>query len=61
MHRLNCEVCKQILDDWTDSAAEYLLDELFNKKHFVTDEELVMDGSVRIYHYLQQERAKVFW
>jgi hypothetical protein len=46
MPRLPQEVYKQTLDDWKDSAAEYDVQaELFDKKQFVTDEELVMGGS----------------
>jgi tRNA U54 and U55 pseudouridine synthase Pus10 len=27
-----CKVCKQTLNDWRDSAAEYVRDKLFDKK-----------------------------
>ncbi len=47
MQRLPQEVCKQTLDDWKDSAAEYVRADLFDKKQFVTDEELVMGGSIQ--------------
>jgi hypothetical protein len=47
MQRLPQEVCKQTLDDWKDSAAEYVRAELFDKKQFVTDEEFVMGGSIQ--------------
>jgi hypothetical protein len=47
MQRLPQEVCKQTMDDWKDSAAEYVQAELFDKKQFVTDEELVMGGSIQ--------------
>jgi hypothetical protein len=40
MQRLPQEVCKQTLDDWKDSAAEYLRAELFDKKQFVTIKKL---------------------
>ncbi len=32
MQRMPEEVCKQTLDDWRDSAAEYVRAELFDKK-----------------------------
>ena len=35
------------MDDWKVSAAEYVRAELFDKKQFVTDEELVMGGSIQ--------------
>jgi hypothetical protein len=42
MQILPQEVCKQTLDNWKDSAAEYVRAKLFDKKQFVTDEEVVM-------------------
>ena len=41
------EVCKQTLDDWRDSAAEYVRAELFDKKQFITDEEIGIRGSIQ--------------
>jgi hypothetical protein len=67
MQRLPQEVCKQTLDDWKDSAAEYVRAELFDKKQFVTDEELVMGGSIQklVCTYINiscgGETARVFW
>jgi serine/threonine-protein kinase RIO1 len=66
MQRLPQEVCKQTLDDWKDSAAEYVRADLFDKKQFVTDEELVMGGSIQklVCTYINicgGERARVFW
>jgi hypothetical protein len=66
MQSLPQEVCKQTLDDWKDSAAEYVQAELFDKKQFVTDEELVMGGSIQklVCTYINicgGERARVFW
>jgi serine/threonine-protein kinase RIO1 len=51
---------------WKDSAAEYVQAELFDKKQFVTDEELVMGGSIQklVCTYINicgGERARVFW
>jgi hypothetical protein len=42
LHRLPEEVCKQALGDWRDrSTAEYVVQaELFDKKQFITDEEI---------------------
>jgi hypothetical protein len=44
MQILPAEVCKQTLDDWRDSAAEYVRAQLFDKKQFITDEEIGMGG-----------------
>jgi hypothetical protein len=66
MQRLPHEVCKQTLGNWKDSAAEYVRAGLFDKKQFVTDEELVMGGSIQklVCTYINicdRERARVFW
>ena len=66
LRRLPQEVCKQTLDDWKDSAAEYVRAELFDKKQFVTDEELVMGGSIQklvcaCINISGGERARSFW
>ncbi len=47
MQTLPEEVCKQTLDDWRDSAAEYVRAELFDKKQFITDEEIGIRGSIQ--------------
>jgi viroplasmin and RNaseH domain-containing protein len=47
LRRLPQEVCKQTLDDWKDSATEYVRGKLFDKKQFVTDEELAMGGPIQ--------------
>jgi hypothetical protein len=47
MQRMPEEVCKQTLDDWRDSAAEYVRAEFFDKKQFITDEEIGMGGSIQ--------------
>ena len=47
MQRLPEEVCKQTLDDWRDSAAEYVRAELFDKKQIIMDEEIGMGGSIK--------------
>jgi hypothetical protein len=66
MQRLPEEVCKQTLDDWRDSAAEYVRSELFDKKQFITDEEIGMGGSIQklvcVYINISgSERARSFW
>jgi hypothetical protein len=35
------------MDDWKDSAADYIQAKLFGKKEFVTDEEFAMSGSIQ--------------
>jgi hypothetical protein len=42
-------VDKHILADWKDSAALFVRQELFNKKQFVSDEELVYGGKLQKY------------
>ena len=66
MQRLPEEDCKQTLDDWRDSAAEYVRAELFDKKQFITDEEIGMGGSIQklVCAYINisgSERARSFW
>jgi hypothetical protein len=47
IQRLSEKVCKQTLDDWRDSAAEYVRAELFDKKQIIMDEEIGMGGSIK--------------
>ncbi len=66
MQRLTQEVCKQTMDDWKDSAAEYVRAELFDKKQFVTDEELAFGGNIQKLvcadiNASSDERALQFW
>jgi hypothetical protein len=66
MQRLPEEFCKQRLDDWRDSAAEYVRAELFDKKQFITDEEIGMGGSIQklVCAYINisgSERGRSFW
>jgi hypothetical protein len=54
------------MDGWKDSAAEYVRAGLFDKKQFVTDEELVMGGSIQklVCTYINicgGERARAFF
>jgi len=60
------EVSKNTLEDWHDSAAEYVRSELFPKKQFVDDEELVMGRTIQKLvcmhiHISGEERARVYW
>ena len=41
------EVSKETIADWKDSAAEYVRSEMFDKKQFVTDQELVVGGTYK--------------
>ncbi len=66
MQRLPQEVCKQTLDDWKDSAAAHVRAELFDKKQFITDEEIGIGGSIQklVCAYINisgAERASSFW
>jgi hypothetical protein len=59
------DISKQTLDDWKDSAAEYVRTELF-KKQFVRDEQLVAGGAIQVLvcNYIKicgKERARIFW
>jgi hypothetical protein len=40
-------LCKQTLADWKDATADYVPTNLFNKKQFVSDEDLVMGGHIQ--------------
>jgi hypothetical protein len=60
------DISKQTLDDWKDSAAEYVRTELFAKKQFVRDEQLVAGGAIQVLvcNYIKicgKERARIFW
>jgi hypothetical protein len=60
------EVCKQTLDDWKHSAAEYVCAELFDKKQFVDDQELIMGGPIQKLvcahiNICGEERARKWW
>jgi hypothetical protein len=59
-------LCKHIIDDWKDSAALYVRQKLFDKKQFVTDDELVMGGNIQklVCEYINvsgEVRAILFW
>ena len=60
------EVSKETIDDWKDSAAEYVRSELFDKKQFVTDGELMMGENIqklvcKHINFCRNERARMFW
>jgi hypothetical protein len=60
------EVCKETLDDWKDSAAEYIRSELFVKKQFVRDSDLVFGGNIQklvciSLNIAGETRARIFW
>ena len=42
------EVNKTTLADWKDSAASHVRQQLFDKKQFVTDNELVFGGTIQV-------------
>ena len=41
------ELCRQILEEWKDSTADYVRKKLFNKKQFVSDDDMVMGGTIQ--------------
>ena len=66
-HRMLPEhVSKQTLADWKDSAASYVRQQLFDKKQFVTDSELMFGGTIRELvcsdiNISSGRRAQIFW
>jgi hypothetical protein len=66
LQTLSVEVSKETIDDWKDSAGEYVRSELFDKKQFVTDGELMMGGNIqklvcKHINICRHERARMFW
>ena len=67
LQRLQQEICKDTLNDWRDSAAEFVRAAVFGKKQFITDEEIGIGGSVQklVCAYINisggAERARSFW
>jgi hypothetical protein len=60
------EVSKHTLADWKDSAAQYVRQQLFDKKQFVTDDELVFGSTIQKLvcadlHISGDNRANIFW
>jgi hypothetical protein len=59
-------LCKQTLADWKDATADYVHTQLFDKKQFVSDEDLVMGGHIQklvsyALHISGLERQRLFW
>ena len=59
-------LCKQTLADWKDATADYVRTQLFDKKQFVSDEDLVMGGNIQKLvsfelHISGKERQRLFW
>jgi serine/threonine-protein kinase RIO1 len=57
---------KQTLADWKDSAASYVRLQLFDKKQFVTDNELVFGGTIQKLvcsdiNISDGKKAQLFW
>ena len=64
--RLPEQVNKHTLADWKDSAAAYVRQQMFDKKQFVTDKELMFGGAVQILvcsdiNMSDGKRAQIFW
>ena len=60
------DISKQTMDDWKDSAAEYVRSDLFSHKQFVFDEDLVLNGRIQKLvcngiNIAGVERARLFW
>ena len=60
------DISKQTMDDWKDSAAEYVRSDLFSHKQFVFDDELEVNGSIQKLvcngiNIAGAERARLFW
>jgi hypothetical protein len=60
------QMCKHTIADWKDSAALYVRQKLFDKKQFVTDEELMFGGTIQKLvctdiNISGDERARQFW
>jgi hypothetical protein len=59
-------LCKQTLADWKDATADFVRTKLFDKKQFVSDEDLVMGGHIQKLvsfelHISGIERQRLFW
>jgi hypothetical protein len=67
LRRLPEGVCGQTIADWKGSSAECVRASLFDKKQFMSDEELVMGGPIQklvcILHLniCGETRARVYW
>ena len=59
-------LCKQTLADWKDATADFIRTKMFDKKQFVSDEDLVMGGHIQKLvafelHISGVERQRLFW
>ena len=59
-------LCKQTVADWKDATADYVRTQLFDKKQFVSDEDLVMGGHIQKLvafeiHISGLGRQRLFW
>jgi serine/threonine-protein kinase RIO1 len=60
------QVNKHTLADWKDSAATFVRQQLFDKKQFVTDKELMFGGTIQELvctdiNISDGKRAQIFW
>jgi hypothetical protein len=65
-HTMEEEPGKHLLADWKNSAALFVRQELFNKKQFVSDEELVHGGMLQtmVCNHTNASgatRSRMFW
>jgi hypothetical protein len=63
---LPVQVSKSTLADWKDSAATFVHQQLFDKKQFVKDEELLFGGTIQKLvcadiNISDERRAQIFW
>ena len=64
--RLPEQINKHTLADWKDSAASYGRQQLFDKKQFVEDKELMFGGTIQELvctdiNISDGKRAQIFW
>ena len=60
------QINKHTLADWKDSAASYVRQQLFDKKQFVEDQELMFGGTIQELvctdiNISDGKRAQLFW
>ena len=41
------ELCKETVDEWNDTAGDYVRAKMFDRKQFVTDADLEMGGHIQ--------------
>ncbi len=59
-------LCKQTVADWKDATADYVRTKLFDKKQYVSDEDIVMGGHIQKLvcfelHISGLGRQRLFW